>query len=101
MIFLSLMPLHTPVSLKKERIQRATVAVAVAVMMRFNMQDKEILGPFADGRLKRFLKNIYDLRQSTGHKAMSFAKLEKKAATVSSRRDVFVGVVKVKIWGSR
>ena len=30
-------------------------------MMRFNMQDKEILGPFADGRLKRFLKNRTNL----------------------------------------
>jgi hypothetical protein len=43
------------------------------------------------------VRDIYDLRQSTGHKATSFAKLEKKAVTVSSGRDVFVGVVKVKI----
>ena len=46
--------------------------------------------------LKRFVKDMYDLRQSTGHKATSFAKLE-KAVTISSERDVFVGVVKVKI----
>ena len=46
--------------------------------------------------LKGFVTVRYNLRHSTGHKTTSSENLAKKAVTISSGRDVLVGVVRVK-----
>ena len=86
----------TPAWAKKVRIQRATVAVVTA-RCGLMCEIKRMLGSLPDSRRRSLVADIYVLRHSTGHKVISFVKLEKKAVTVSSGRKVFVGVVRVKI----